>query len=394
MSSGTDTGPAVETVRTFIEAGKVKDTGTMKSCLTKVTIENGQLNLEGPVIESYTIGNPQVEGDIIIVPTDMKASQVPEGQPSEMNMPFVLMQEDGGWKIDLGKSVERMLGFNMEDMMEEMGNAMKGVMEGVADGMKQAFEGMGEAMSGGGELEAESEEETIEEESPEFIEAQRKFFEHIPREAEKIGEAIGRDVGVIAEWETFNNDVEAANKLAGYGLDRVRAAICLLNDDEQQALGGQLETIRFRYGYHPDDKSCVLQGSDLVVTCNPAHRDGVLDSDDIQKAIRQTLDLERGPALARLVNEFMPELNEGVKQATRVKVDHQVEIAGFMDMPDREAAVRAMKDLEGRGLNNWVYLMGHVHDQVALYDRLWSGRFEHGPQASQRVVFSDGNLLI
>ncbi|MEX2213604.1 MAG: hypothetical protein WD768_05725 [Phycisphaeraceae bacterium] len=419
-SSSFDTGPAVDVVRQFIDAASRKDEEAMKACMCRKTLEGGQFHASGPTIDRYELGEVTTEGEIVIVPAAMKAKDVPEGQPEEMTMPFVVVPEDGAWKIDMSATVERLMGFSMDDMMEQVGDAMKGAVEGLAEGMKQAFDGMGEALSEGmgqamsegmgkgiGEgigADSDNEQPAIgsdsipgeESDSPEFENAKAAFAEAAPDEIAKINNVLGKEINVVVDWPTFGGDWDAAGKLGRRGLDTVRSAICLLSSETEllALLAPQLNAVRFRFVYYPEDKSCVLENGALEIALNPSHADGVFEFGEIQRAIREGVDMERGPALAHLINEFMPELNKGVKSATRVKVDHQVIVATFMDMPDRTAAVQAMADLEHVALLNWIPIMAQVHEKVALYDRVWTVHFEHVPHAWQRVVFADGNLLV
>lgn len=103
----------------------------------------------GMPLESYSIGEEEIDGDRATVETSMTATM--GSQELDIDFHTYLVREDGEWKVDLdrttGDIVRVAFGVTMEQMGDVVGEAMKGAMEGLAEGMREGMEAMGEAIS-------------------------------------------------------------------------------------------------------------------------------------------------------------------------------------------------------------------------------------------------------
>lgn len=135
---------AIPVVRAFIEASNRRDVDGMKQYLSKGTIESGQFHGEAPELERYDIKGVVVENGEAIVPVELFAKSPPPGQPKEMTMPFVLIPEGGTWRIDIPRTMNRLFGGNLDELLQKMAGAMKTAMEGMAGaleaGLKEVFD--------------------------------------------------------------------------------------------------------------------------------------------------------------------------------------------------------------------------------------------------------------
>lgn len=134
---------AITTVRTFIEASGRKDLEGMKQCLTTETLEKGEFHGDAPELERYEVKGAVPEGNGFIVAVELYPKSPPEGQPPMLVMPFVLIPEKGAFRIDMGASMNKMFGGDLDQLLKQLAEGMKTAMEGVttvlAEGMKSAF---------------------------------------------------------------------------------------------------------------------------------------------------------------------------------------------------------------------------------------------------------------
>ncbi len=137
-STESDTRAAVAVLKRFLDASLRKDEAEMKACLTRRTLESGQLKA-GPEGVTFEVGEPAVEAEIIVVPVKGVPIENVEGAPPEMVLPCVMMREDGDWKLDMIATMERMMGGGMAAAFEQIGSAMGEAMKGVGDAMASAF---------------------------------------------------------------------------------------------------------------------------------------------------------------------------------------------------------------------------------------------------------------
>ncbi len=123
--------------------------------------EGGSASIDesGSSIGDFSLGETAIDGDRATVETTM----VSAGEQSiELAFTTVLVQQDGGWKVDLDQTSDDMMkslfGTTMgeltkkmgEAMGDAMGEAMKGMAEGMAEGLKAATQTLGDSLRGGG----------------------------------------------------------------------------------------------------------------------------------------------------------------------------------------------------------------------------------------------------
>jgi hypothetical protein len=144
---------ARETADRFLTAVSQGDEAAARSLLIADDSETVDFNSMADGSADFTLGEVHGEGDLAIVATTLKA--VPPGQSEavEQAIPMVLRQDGGQWKVDIGASMKRLLGFDLEEAMTEMakglGETMSKGMEAMAEGMKAAFEGARKNRHGG-----------------------------------------------------------------------------------------------------------------------------------------------------------------------------------------------------------------------------------------------------
>src|SRR2546430_2558911 len=118
-----------------------QDEAGLKAAGTERTLAMGKPSPPGKD-HNIKLKPPQFEGGgqtTAVVPAELMV----DAQPQEL--PFIVLKEPDGWKVDMPATMERMLG----GTMEELTRALKAGMQQMAEGLKGVMEGMGEAMAKG-----------------------------------------------------------------------------------------------------------------------------------------------------------------------------------------------------------------------------------------------------
>jgi hypothetical protein len=134
-----DLSQACNTVERFLQAVQKDDEATAKAQLILREGESLDIKSMRETTLDYELGKPEVDGDQIIIEAKVRESD----QAEPTSRPLVLSRVEGTWKIDIGATVNRMLGVNLDETMTQMAEGLGEVMEGVgkamAEGLSQAF---------------------------------------------------------------------------------------------------------------------------------------------------------------------------------------------------------------------------------------------------------------
>jgi hypothetical protein len=103
--------------------------------------EGGKLDFKSmsESISACALGEAQAEGEQVVV----VATVTPKpGQPEVPPLPMVLKRVEGAWKLDMSSSINRMLGVDVEQMMNTL-------VQGIGDAMAKGVQAIGEGLSQG-----------------------------------------------------------------------------------------------------------------------------------------------------------------------------------------------------------------------------------------------------
>jgi hypothetical protein len=133
-----DAGPAGTLLRMLI-AQMSGDADAMRKVVTAQTME---FAASQPPAQRTTvaIGDVTYEGD------DRATALVPakvSGDGQEQELPFIVVNQDGSWKVDMIATIDRV----MPDSMAQITQAMQQAVEGMAQAMGDAMQGLSEGMS-------------------------------------------------------------------------------------------------------------------------------------------------------------------------------------------------------------------------------------------------------
>jgi hypothetical protein len=145
-SGGNPTAGAVAVVKQFLtHTIDQPDEEKAKALLTAECLAAGTFHMSPEVAGAkYTIAEPLVEGNQIWVPVEISGS----GQT--LTIPLAPVQENGQWKLDMTRTVQKMMG-GMEAVVEQMAQTVGQAMEGVGQAIADGFQQLGSAAASGQE---------------------------------------------------------------------------------------------------------------------------------------------------------------------------------------------------------------------------------------------------
>ena len=124
----------------FLKAVVAGDENAARDLLILVEGESLDFQSMSASVGSYDLGAPQAEGDHVLVVAAITARP---GQDAPPALPLVMTSASGPWKVDMGASIQKLMGgVDLQALMEQMA-------KGLGDAMAQGMESMGEALSQG-----------------------------------------------------------------------------------------------------------------------------------------------------------------------------------------------------------------------------------------------------
>jgi hypothetical protein len=130
---------ARQTAERFLQAVQRGDEPAARELLILGKGEKMDLKSMGESIASYSLGEPQAEGERVVI----VATVVPKpGQQEVPPLPMVLTRAGGDWKLDMSASINRMLGVDVAQMMNTL-------VQGIGDAMAKGMQAIGEGLSQG-----------------------------------------------------------------------------------------------------------------------------------------------------------------------------------------------------------------------------------------------------
>ncbi len=393
---------ALAIVKAFVQASvHDRDEAAVKALVTRASAEQGNFNPPPNAAEMrIDIGQPSLDGAEWVVPVSI-INPNDDSQPA-INTPFTLTQEDGRYKIDMIRTVERIFGGGMNAVMDGVVDALKGVGEAMAEGMKQAFDGLGEALGGAFDDPRFQGCNTLPENaSPQMADIFNRFHEvELQDQLNLMREAIGNEtLKVYINWHSFEGDEDAAAHLKHKVLDTVRSAVCLSCSDDKtrDALREHLHAVVIEHIPYPEGKQIRLMDGRLEITTHlngAGPGIGYHTAGEVTAAIREGLDLDKGPAIDRLLAEVVPQLKEEIRRLLDLDLEFDIDIAGFTEAYDTDTAVRHLERLESDLFRNFVYILREVNEKFPLADLLTGFRIEHVGAAAFRTLHARGGAII
>lgn len=282
-----DTSPipdgASQVIRTFVAAGKRGDVEAMKACLTKNTLESGCFRGENPPGVDFVPQEPRREDGRIIVPLKV----VPEGSGPDAEaldeLPCVVVEEDGAWKFDLAATLDLKMGGMqqaMEQAMAQMGEAMSGAMSGMAEAMQAAF--------GSGEGDARTSWDDVPDVEADQL-APVPETEVLPTVQAAVSEAMGFPVRVGVDLAGFQRlfAVDEPDTLRTWFDQQLLVNLpeMLASTRNYMPLEARLTAVRLEPADSAQERSLVMDGTELVYRLDPRTQDGFYSDGELHQIL-------------------------------------------------------------------------------------------------------------
>lgn len=140
MESGTlmamdprDLAAARDTAEAFLQAVKAADEARARALLLIREGESMDFKTMHESTASYELGPAQAEGDRVVVVAKITGVNAPPV------LPIVLTRAGGAWKVDMGASMEKLVGGSLNELVQTLGTAMAKGMDALAQGVSEAF---------------------------------------------------------------------------------------------------------------------------------------------------------------------------------------------------------------------------------------------------------------
>lgn len=228
----------------------------------------------------YTLGEAVKDGDDVVVPVTVTDGATRHTQTIEVTP----VLEDGQWRIDLARTMDRLMGGAMQQLTEQMGEAMKGMGEAMAEGISKAFEALGGEGETGEEEDEEDEGETSSGEPTPESELYRLIDlarEHVLGWQQNLVEELGTPIGWDVDFDGFASNPEMQKNLFGqhilreHGIDHIYYAIsnnAKRDPAFKDAFAKRVGMIRLTHVPTPEEKG--LSGDGMAIVYRLAIHDG------------------------------------------------------------------------------------------------------------------------
>lgn len=135
--SPTDAARAHATALAFLEAVRRGDEPAARALLLVKEGESVDFQTMHESTETFTLGPPTIEGVQVVVTATVTPRPGKDVPPA---LPIVLTRSGAGWKIDMGASMNRLLGVDVEALV-------RGMAEGLGAAMSAGLAAIGEGLS-------------------------------------------------------------------------------------------------------------------------------------------------------------------------------------------------------------------------------------------------------
>ena len=279
---------AIDTIRAFMDANRLQDEAGMRACLSRNTLESGSFSGPDGHPTDYYLGEPRREGDHFVVPVRMVPPGAGEDSEEFMDLPCVVVDEDGALKFDLAATMDLAFGGDLEDAVDEMAGAMAEAMDGVGEALGEAFG----TEAGADEGEAQRWDDVpLEPSEEEWLPLRPMTL--LPVTSEAVARALGFEVPVEMDLEGLLRPFgeEQKDQLIGWFEGELFAGWpeMLAEVNGIIPLANRLRGIRIEVAGMAHNRLIALDGHDLVYRIRLPDGDGSYGDEEIREMLAGVL---------------------------------------------------------------------------------------------------------
>lgn len=386
---------AIETIRSFMDHIRSGEFDEAKALFSE-DVETMPLPEAGEnETLTYTLGDAMEEGETVVVPVELSIESSDAQGAQEIT--FVCVNTDAGMRIDMDLTLKKTMGASPDELAEAMKETFEGVKEDLEDLCEEA-----------------AEEEPYDQElydhnslSDEFKAGLTEVEDELEDEIESIMDSLeNEDIVWEIAWGTMNDDKDCPLRLVRSVFVPLRTALSFLEDhrseDPEEKRGASIDKVRASIQkiriYNVNDYrlcDCTLKDGRLTLQpClipgdNPSRPVQGFDKDDIEWAIRDSLDLDVGPAIKQskaAVVKFIDKCRKDIGFEPTVKVDWE----SFRAIDGGQNALAALKRFRNDLLGSVHYSLFHLKRKVPFEACLKSIHFQHVDSIEERTITVDG----
>lgn len=284
--SAVDFAEATRVLQAFMEAGMRHDEAAMSACVTRRTLESGQLDASsGPEGMRMVLDDQRQEGERVVIRARAYPVDAPEDAAPAMELCCLMAREDGQWKFDLPGSLELMMGGSLEAAVEQMATALSEAVAGVDQALAAGF---GQAFGDDG-TESPGQDPNWDEAS--LTPAAGEFrplgpLTTLPRTQAALSEAVGSPVLMQAMMpellrQTGSDEMEVLTDWFEEQLFAGWAAMLTAVSQQGITLRNRLRAVRIEAVSQVESRLLAIDGSDLVYRMRLPYNEGFFQDDEV-----------------------------------------------------------------------------------------------------------------
>ncbi len=280
--------PEVRAVHDFLAALRDGDAVRARTFLVRRMRNDPTFEPSAPVqIESFTTAPAERHPDCCVVRTRIQGVEA-SGATAEQSMPFVLVDEDGAWRIDLERSAGMQITGDPHAGTAAIEAAMTSALDAMTTGLADVMSGIGDAIGDAFQTAA----------NDDRAQSERWFRDEGEPVAEAaLRERLGHDVDLVVELDEFALGDRTARRLQRFVVDELDHAFALLSGAAHRWSVDDLRRVGIRATKDAADRGLRRIDDALVVAVDPA-----LDDDWLRApTLACVMTLEATPDLAERI---------------------------------------------------------------------------------------------
>lgn len=278
-----------ETILDFLAAAKAGDADRQRAHLTAPMREDRSFTPEAPfAIASWELAAPEEHGDLVVVRTTVRG--VANGtEAPEMTTPFVLVQEDGVWRIDLQRSVGMQMTGDPNSGMAGIESALEGIATQMAQGLGQAMQGVATAI-GDAFSNAQAEE----------FAARKVHFETetLPAARAQVCDRLRHEVAIEVDSESFAQEGIVLARIGDFLENTLATSIAMMREPARERLADGLARIVVRASANAAERGIGRRDDVLAIVLPKSGEEERLTFSVVARLLELGVETELAPRLA------------------------------------------------------------------------------------------------
>lgn len=289
MTTAPDPAAAKACVEHFLEAMAAGDVATAETLTLPIDPESGfKLDPSAfPPGGTISIGDPQVDGDCVVVPCTADDQSFPP-------LPAVCVATDDGVRISMEATMQRAFGGDPMELVSAMSEGMEAMAGGLAEGMGSMMnamaDGLSEAFAGGDGADDGCEDGDAQAAFDDMVEDHLDYV--LPGFERQLAALLGHPISFDVDWSGCDSPSEVLY-LGTIGASMLVNGLCVLAGDPASGgvLPGALERIHLAWYEHQTQPALDASQGTLSCTVGPFLDHEGINPVELAAGLRAVLEL-------------------------------------------------------------------------------------------------------